>query len=186
VYEFERNDIEFELKPEGVLGTPSQVANDHVSNLNAAIMSTPFLVAPAPWKCKCDAYWLPFYLRGPLPKHSYAPLEASFPSFSDPSKAGQFRGGSAMIQIIRYHETPVGPYDEMVFCPGYFDVPPDKDGKKRAMNLRVARIYVNQKDTAWNGSFHGISYYETLNALYLQVVATGTFQNILPASLLSV
>jgi hypothetical protein len=116
--------------------------------------TAPFPVAPPPWHCKCDAYWLLCYLKAPLPEHAYDPLEAAS-SLSDQSKTGQFKGGSAIVQILRYHESPVGTYDEMVFVPGYFHVPPGRDSGKRPLNLRVSRIYVSQKDTAWNGWLQG-------------------------------
>ncbi|KAL2021371.1 hypothetical protein VTK56DRAFT_7236 [Thermocarpiscus australiensis] len=61
-------------------------------------------------------------------------------------------GGLSMIQMIRYHETPVGPYDEIILMPGSFEYPvEDKDGKKAARRaLRITRIYVSQKYTCWN------------------------------------
>ena len=54
-----------------------------------------------------------------------------------------------MLQIVRYSETPVGPYDELVVMPGYFDTP--VGGKKGARNTRITAIWVSQKDTCWNG-----------------------------------
>ena len=62
-------------------------------------MSAEFPVVPAPWKCKFDNYWLPFYSRGPLPDNVYSPLEASSPAFSDPARAGEFKGGWGMYQV---------------------------------------------------------------------------------------
>ncbi|KAI9854001.1 MAG: hypothetical protein M1813_001592 [Trichoglossum hirsutum] len=105
----------------------------------------PLTVAPAPWTCKCETYWLLFYASCPLPENVYDPLEAASVEFSDPAVAGEFRGGLGMIQIVRYSETPVGGYDELLIIPGYFDSP---GGKK---NWRVTRIYVSQRDTCYNG-----------------------------------
>lgn len=110
----------------------------------------PFPIVPAPWECNFDTYWLFYHHRGPLPEHAYAPLEASSSDFSGPN-TGQFKGGWANIQISRYHETPVGPYDEMMLIPGYFEVPPDKEGKTGTSHIRNTRAYVNQKDTTFNG-----------------------------------
>lgn len=61
-----------------------------------------------------------------------------------------------MVQIVRYTETPVGPYDELVFLPGDFDVPvlngSGEGGKKEVKkNTRITGIWVSQKDTCWNG-----------------------------------
>jgi len=109
----------------------------------------PFTVATAPWKCKGDTYWIPYYTTGPLPEDAYAPLEANTPSFSSPSHAGEFRGGLGTIQVVRYHETPVGRYDELILVPGSFQVPKGRGSKRKT--LRITRIYVSQKETTYNG-----------------------------------
>jgi hypothetical protein len=88
---------------------------------------------------------LPFISHPPILDHAYAPLEAAS-EFASPEAAGAFNGGLGMMQIVRYHDSPVGPYDELILVPGYFQVP----GTKREM-VRVTRIYVSQKDTCWNG-----------------------------------
>lgn len=74
-----------------------------------------------------------------------------------------------MVQIVRYTETPVGTYDELVIMPGDFDVPVlsgsggERDGgkkKKVKKNTRITGIWVSQKDTCWNGvSFFGFYIY---------------------------
>ncbi len=58
-----------------------------------------------------------------------------------------------MVQVVRYTETPVGPYDELVLLPGQFDVPVHgtKRGKKQKTNTRITAIWVSQKVTCWNG-----------------------------------
>lgn len=56
-----------------------------------------------------------------------------------------------MIQIVRYSDTPVGAYDELLLIPGNFEVPSAKErGKAR---LRITRDYVSQRDTCYNGIF---------------------------------
>ena len=64
--------------------------------------------APAPWTCKCTAYWLLSTSPSILPADAYAPLEASSAALSDPIQAGAFKGGLAMVQVVRYSDTPVG------------------------------------------------------------------------------
>jgi hypothetical protein len=108
---------------------------------------TPFALAPPPWETKCDIYWLLSYNRGPLPANAYSPLEASSPTFADATKAGAFKGGLGLVMIIRYSDTPVGSYNEMIYMPGSFEVP--RKGLKPA--ARVTRIYVDQKETTYNG-----------------------------------
>lgn len=65
-----------------------------------------------------------------------------------------------MVQIVRYTETPVGTYDELVIMPGDFEVPvlsggsggEGEGGKKKVKkNTRITGIWVSQKDTCWNG-----------------------------------
>ena len=65
-----------------------------------------------------------------------------------------------MVQIVRYTETPVGAYDELVIIPGDFEVPvlsggsggEGEGGKKKVKkNTRITGIWVSQKDTCWNG-----------------------------------
>lgn len=60
-----------------------------------------------------------------------------------------------MVQIIRYTESPVGPYDELVLVPGNFEYESnelDAQGKReKKKNLKVSRIYVSQEKTCYNG-----------------------------------
>ncbi|KAF1808178.1 hypothetical protein P152DRAFT_462832 [Eremomyces bilateralis CBS 781.70] len=106
---------------------------------------TPFPSAPAPWKLRSESYLLMVRLPKTLPDGIYDPLEASSEAFSDPARSGKHRGGLGAILIVRYTETPVGPYDELMIVPGSYQVP--GHGSKR----RIARIYVNQKETTYNG-----------------------------------
>jgi hypothetical protein len=85
----------------------------------------------------------------------YAPLELNS-SFSE----GEMLGGLGMIQVIRYTESPVGPYDELVVVPGGFEWEDAKKTKKR--NVRVTRIYVSQKATCWNGRKSEFGFYSSL------------------------
>ena len=119
----------------------------------------PFKVVPPPWTCKCTAYVLPFFYSASagLPADlAYAPLEAASSGFSSQAEAGTYKGGLCLLQIVRYTETPLGPYDEMVLLPGDFGTPGQK-----GQNMRITRIYVSQKDTCYNGGSHNLGY--TLN-----------------------
>jgi hypothetical protein len=106
--------------------------------------------APSPWlNLPVSTYMLPFISKPPLLDHAYAPLEASS-SFASSESSGAFQGGLGMLQIVRYHDSPVGPYDELLIVPGYFDVP----GKKsKGGMVRVTRIYVSTKESVWNGKY---------------------------------
>ena len=114
--------------------------------------SSPIKIARPPWTCHYTAYFGSFYVsaNSGLPRDvAYEPLEASHAQFAE---AGVWKGGLAMIQLLRYSSTPVGPYDEMILLPGKFDVP----GGHGSYN-RITRIYVSQRDTTYNG--------RTLNSL---------------------
>ena len=116
--------------------------------------STPFPIPhfPPPWTNKCTAYVLPFYnsASSGLPLHTaYAPLEARTPAFSAQKEAGTYKGGLGLVQIIRYSETPVGAYDELVILPGAFG-----DAKGKGKDLRITGIWVNLEASLWNGRWN--------------------------------
>lgn len=54
-----------------------------------------------------------------------------------------------MAQIIRYSETPVGPYDELAILPGTFSGVGRDGGKRR--DSRITGIWVSSKETLING-----------------------------------
>lgn len=59
-----------------------------------------------------------------------------------------------MLHLLRYSETPVGPYDEMAVMPGYFEYSKGTgEGKKggKGKNMRITAIWVSQRVTCWNG-----------------------------------
>ncbi|EME81770.1 uncharacterized protein MYCFIDRAFT_138667 [Pseudocercospora fijiensis CIRAD86] len=111
----------------------------------------PIMYSPAPWTLKGTIYsffLLPgvgIPLFGDLPVKAFPPLERQYPE----AMAGTYKGFLGMIQVIRYTESPVGPYDELLIVPGFFTYP-GPDGSN-ITNVRVSRIYVSQKYTAWNG-----------------------------------
>ncbi|KAK9771488.1 hypothetical protein SCAR479_11827 [Seiridium cardinale] len=121
-------------------------------NSSFTMADKPIVTVPAPWKLKGTVYTVTFWSRaGELPAFAYSPLEASS-AFADPQISGQHRGGTSQIQIIRYTESPVGPYDELILVPGFFDYTVAEGGTiKTQKNARVTRIYVSQKYTCWNG-----------------------------------
>lgn len=103
-------------------------------------------IAPAPWTLKATIYLFATYTSASqLPPLSYSSLESNHPPFTASSK---FVGGLGSVQLIRYTESPVGPYDELLIVPGFFEW---GDAGGRRKNARVSRIYVSQRDTCWNG-----------------------------------
>ncbi|KAJ0159335.1 hypothetical protein CTA2_9908 [Colletotrichum tanaceti] len=109
---------------------------------------------PAPWKLKGDVYLFAFWVSRAQAEHppavAYSPLEANSP-FICPDGSRPL-GGLSMIQIIRYTESPVGPYDELILSPGFHEYTAEEDGRRvKKKNARITRIYVSQKYTCWNG-----------------------------------
>lgn len=115
--------------------------------------------ALAPWTCKAQIYSLYFYSRPDsetikaVSTVAHAPLERD--SFFASVEAGQLVGGLGAFMIVRYTDTPVGPYDELVVIPGSYSYHTGNEVERRKMNQnpRVTRIYVSQKDTLYNGRY---------------------------------
>ncbi|KPM46141.1 hypothetical protein AK830_g487 [Neonectria ditissima] len=79
---------------------------------------------PPPWTLKGDVYSFSWWTTGAqakagLPSMAYSPLEAAS-GYAAP-ESGKPVGGLSMIQILRYKDSPVGPYDELLVVPGSFD-----------------------------------------------------------------
>ncbi|TGZ81822.1 hypothetical protein EX30DRAFT_371032 [Ascodesmis nigricans] len=115
------------------------------------------LYAPAPWpNLKAQSLCLFTTTSAsttPIDAAWYAPLEANSP-FADPAKSGKFLGGLAMVMLVRYEDTPVGPYDELLWVPGRFEVPREgrvDGGEGKEEKLRVTRIYVSTRESTVNG-----------------------------------
>jgi len=123
------------------------------SNTHESISEHGIPIVPSPWSLKATIYMVAWYIPSSqvLPHFAYAPLESASHVFT----SGKSCGGMGSIQIIRYSESPVGPYDEMVLCPGNIEWEQADAGKISVKkNLRVSRIYVSQKATCYNGRLH--------------------------------
>lgn len=108
-----------------------------------------------PWTLRGDAYWffpLPSLLpwsSSRLPQAAHDPIQAT--------KAGQNGGaigGLGNVQLVRYTESPVGSYDELIYIPGHFEVPSDPAiGRSQASRsaIRITRIYVSTIASVVNG-----------------------------------
>lgn len=112
-------------------------------------------VAQAPWTCTAQVYSI-FMQSKPdksttgLPPTAYAPLERD--SFFASPEAGRYIGGLGGLMVIRYTDTPVGPYDELLIIPGTFAYTVEEQGRAfEKKNPRISRIYVSQRHTMYNG-----------------------------------
>ncbi|KAK8068734.1 hypothetical protein PG994_005350 [Apiospora phragmitis] len=111
----------------------------------------PIEPVPAPWSLHGTVYSIASVLPpSELPTKAYAPLERADAAYTT---ADAYVGLLGMIQIIRYTDSPVGPYDELLMIPGYFKYPHvDAEGREsERLNPSITRIYVSQRYTAKNG-----------------------------------
>ncbi|KAJ6612707.1 hypothetical protein B0H10DRAFT_2051590 [Mycena sp. CBHHK59/15] len=100
-------------------------------------------VAPAPWKLKGRSW---AFLLSPLPDKSSFPAGwATAYQAEALAGTGEFIGGPGIIQIVSYSESPVGPYDELIYVPGKWKY---ADGTK---GFRITKIYVSTKESTMNG-----------------------------------
>lgn len=122
---------------------------------SASAEKEPLIIATPPWTLKGDFYTICYWISGTqaakLPSAAYSPLEASS-LFGDTSSSRPV-GGVGMIQVMRFKESPVGPYDELAIIPGKFEwARQAADGREPAgQDYKISRIYVSQKHTCYNG-----------------------------------
>ncbi|KAI9152051.1 acetoacetate decarboxylase (ADC) domain-containing [Paramyrothecium foliicola] len=141
-------------------GQPTPSSGPHpesaTSTASADQHAPPIAAVPPPWTLRGDVYLVSFWTSkataAALPPHTYSPLEGA----SDYASTALQRpvGGLSMVQIIRYADSPVGPYDELILVPGAFEyVREDAQGRKtkKRKNPKITRIYVSQKYTCYNG-----------------------------------
>ncbi|KAL7270642.1 hypothetical protein RUND412_006644 [Rhizina undulata] len=126
-------------------------------NSSSSSSSDPFPPAPAPWTCRGEAFWLFAYTSSSSAKETQPPAEAygdvEREEWGDKGRSGEFKGGFGTVQLVRYTETPVGPYDELMWCPGRFGVPGTSEGfqGEEREGMRITRIYVSNKGSVYNG-----------------------------------
>ncbi|OAV93765.1 hypothetical protein PTTG_06239 [Puccinia triticina 1-1 BBBD Race 1] len=126
---------------------------------------TPFSLRPPPWFLQGEGWWIILSILGPARKildrlkhhqrektkrpdstHSDS-LELLSREVSQPSDG--FRGGFGSVQILRYHMSPVGAYDELLLIPGVFK--PPEQSSKRSPVFRITEIYVSTLGSILNG-----------------------------------
>ncbi|KAH7324555.1 hypothetical protein B0I35DRAFT_475791 [Stachybotrys elegans] len=110
---------------------------------------------PPPWTLHGDVYalvfWTPRSVAERLPEHTFSPLEGRSDFAAPPgSRPGP---GLGMIQLVRYRDSPVGPYDELIFtpCPWSWQREGDDGRRVHGTSQRITRIYVSQPYTCYNG-----------------------------------
>lgn len=113
-------------------------------------------VALPPWILKAKLYLFAAVLKPVdredpilqgLPPGSYNPSETIHPSALAPiNDSPQWKGGLTNAVFVRYEESPVGPYDELMISPDGFANPYEK-----ATTGRITNIYVSSRESVWNG-----------------------------------
>ena len=113
--------------------------------------------SPPPWDFKAKLYLFTTLLKPVdredpvlqgLPAGSYNPLETVHPSGLAPvNGAPQWKGGLSYVVIVRYEDSPVGPYDELIAVTDGFANP----FEKRATSGRITNIYVDSRKSVWHG-----------------------------------
>ncbi|KAL4902045.1 hypothetical protein BDW74DRAFT_187037 [Aspergillus multicolor] len=91
----------------------------------------------------------PQILQNTLPPGSYHPLETLHPSALERLHDGTPQYQKSLLKavmIIRYEDTDVGPYDELILIPGRAVNPNTKKAE-----MRISNIYVSTEASVWNG-----------------------------------
>jgi hypothetical protein len=111
---------------------------------------------PAPWLLRAKLYLFtklisPSNREDPilqgLPPGSYNPSETEQPSALAPvNDAPQWKGGLFYVVLVRYEDSPVGPYDELIAVSDGWANPYEK-----RTSARITNIYVSSPQSVWNG-----------------------------------
>ncbi|KAA1074671.1 hypothetical protein PGT21_015330 [Puccinia graminis f. sp. tritici] len=123
---------------------------------------------PPPWYLEGEGWWIILSILGPVRKRIVERIKqesrkkktkpSADSTHSDslgllsPAPTPDFRGGFGSVQIIRYHSSPVGAYDELLLIPGVFK--PPEESLNRTPVFRITQIYVSTLGSVLNGRHH--------------------------------
>lgn len=91
--------------------------------------------APAPWTLSGQLSYL--FIHGPRS------IQEQFNENADPIRS-PFRGGRGGVLLVRYTDSPVGPYDELILLPGCYQF-------GETTYYRITQIYVSSMASVVNG-----------------------------------
>jgi hypothetical protein len=97
--------------------------------------NTTIVREPAPWQLKGEAYIL---------VTKFNPWFVKTQGFIPPALKGRYTGGFGVVMFVDYHQSNVGPYQELLFVPGLFSF-----GNKRIAT--ITKIYVSTQASVING-----------------------------------
>jgi hypothetical protein len=119
---------------------------------------------PGPWQLRTKLYLFtkllsPDNRKDPvlqgLPPGSYNPEETVNPSALAPvNGASQWKGGLYYVVLVRYEDSPVGPYDELIAVSDGWANPYEK-----RTSARITNIFVDSPQSVWNGRNNWSMYY---------------------------
>lgn len=92
-----------------------------------------FPPVPAPWTLQGEGIVLLFHF-----KKDWVAQAGNLPAYLQ----GKFKGGFGYVMLVDYHESPVGPYKELLFIPGKF-------GEEKLQSITT--IYVDSEASTANG-----------------------------------
>ncbi|MFC3879378.1 hypothetical protein ACFOSV_04300 [Algoriphagus namhaensis] len=92
-----------------------------------------FIPVAAPWTLKGTGIILIYKLS-----RDWVEKQGQLPDYL----SGKFKGGLGYLMLVNYTESPVGPYQELLFIPGKFD----PSGKQS-----ISKIYVSSYASTFNG-----------------------------------
>jgi hypothetical protein len=111
---------------------------------------------PGPWLFQSNVYLFTKLLGASsredpvlqgLPPASYNPSETVHPSaLVLVNGAPQWKGGLSYFALIRYEDTPVGPYDELIAVSDGWANPYES-----STSARITNIYLDSRKSVWNG-----------------------------------
>ncbi|MCC9134885.1 acetoacetate decarboxylase family protein [Pontibacter silvestris] len=95
----------------------------------------PNLVSPPPWQLTGDGVVLLYHFPDEFNKQY---------SFMADYQQQAYKGWVGAVMMVDYKTSGVGPYRELIFIPGLFDL----NGK---LSFSISKIYVSTYDSVWNG-----------------------------------
>ncbi|RDX48224.1 hypothetical protein OH76DRAFT_1405139 [Lentinus brumalis] len=104
---------------------------------------------PAPWTVKAEAWWFITSI-GHRPEPGETLPISYFPSqetqlYKTSTAQEAFRGGRGSVTLLRYTDTPIGPFDELAISPGEFTNPFEQECH------RITRAYASSIAAVVNG-----------------------------------
>ena len=95
----------------------------------------PSLIAPAPWSLTGNGYIFLYRLPEKFVREK---------CFLFDYQRDNYKGLLASMMLVDYHTTPVGPYRELLFIPGVFEL-------LEKNTFSISKIYVSDANSVWNG-----------------------------------